>query len=68
MEANLWTLIGAIVLLTLSLLSVYRPNLVWGRARPVPDEKSRQRLVRRRKVGTLVYFFVGAILLVLSFH
>ena len=68
MEVNYWTLIGAIVLLTISLLSVYRPNLVWGKPRPVPDEASRQRLIRRRQIGTLVYFIAGAILLVWSFH
>ena len=68
MEVNYWTLAGAVVFLTLSLLSVYRPNLVWGKPRPVADEASRRRLVRRRQIGTLVYFAVGAVLLVLSFR
>lgn len=66
MEVNYWTLAGAVVFLTVSLLSVYRPNLVWGKPRSVSDEASRQKLIRRRQIGTLVYFIVGAILLVLS--
>lgn len=68
MEANYWTLAGAVVLLTISLLSVYRPNLVWGKPRPARDETHRKKLIRRRQIGTLVYFIVGAILLVLSFR
>ena len=68
MEVNYWTLTGAIVLLTISLLSVYRPTLAWGKPRLVPNEASRQRLIRRRQIGTLVYFSIGAILLVLSFQ
>lgn len=68
MEVNYWTLAGAVVFLAISLLSVYRPNLVWGRPRPVTDEASQRRLIRRRQIGTVVYFFVGAVLLVLSFR
>ena len=68
MEANYWMLAGAVVLLTISLLSVYRPNLVWGKPRLVRDETHRKKLIRRRQIGTLVYFIVGAVLLVLSFR
>ena len=68
MEVNYLTLVGAAVFLILSLLSVYRPNLVWGKPQAVRDQVSRQRLIRRRQIGTLVYFLVGAILLVLSFR
>jgi len=67
-EVNYLTLVGAAVFLIISLLSVYRPNLVWGKPRAVRDQASRQRLIRRRQIGTLVYFLVGAILLVLSFR
>lgn len=68
MEVNYWTLAGAVLFLAISLLSVYRPNLVWGKPRPVHDQAGRQKLIRRRQIGTLVYFGVGAILLVLSFR
>ncbi len=68
MEVDYWTLAGAVVFLTISLLSVYRPNLVWGKPRPPGDEARRQRLIRRRQIGTVVYFLVGAVLLVLSFR
>ncbi|UCC64020.1 MAG: hypothetical protein JSV36_02875 [Anaerolineae bacterium] len=68
MEVNYLTLVGAAVFLILSLLSVYRPNLVWGKPRAVPDHAGRQRLIRRRQIGTLAYFLVGAVLLVLSFR
>jgi hypothetical protein len=67
-EVNYWTLAGAVVFLAISLLSVYRPNLVWGKPRAVRDEASRKKLIRRRQIGTLVYFFVGAVLLALSFR
>jgi hypothetical protein len=68
MEVNYWTLAGAVLFLAISLLSVYRPNLVWGKPRPVQDQVGRQKLIRRRQIGTLVYFGVGTILLVLSFR
>jgi hypothetical protein len=68
MEVNYWTLAGAVVFLTISLLSVYRPNLVWGKPRVVREESSCKKLIRRRQIGTLVYFFVGAVLLALSFR
>ena len=68
MEVNYWTLAGAVVFLTISLLSVYRPHLVWGKPRAVHEEASRKKLIRRRQIGTLVYFFVGAVLLALSFR
>ena len=68
MKVNYWALAGAVVLLAISLLSVYRPNLVWGKPPPVRDDASRRKLIRRRQIGTLVYFVVGAILLVLSFR
>jgi hypothetical protein len=67
-EVNFWTLAGAALFLSISLLSVYRPNLVWGKPRAVRDEAHRQKLIRRRQIGTLAYFLVGAILLVLSFR
>jgi len=67
MEINYWTLAGAVIFLTISLLSVYRPNLVWGKPRPARDESDRQKIIRRRQIGTLVYFAIGAVLLVLSF-
>ena len=67
MEVNYWTLAGAIVFLAISLLSVYRPNLVWGKPRPV-HKAGRQKTIRRRQIGTLVYFIVGAVLLILSFR
>ncbi len=68
MEINYWTLAGAVVFLTISLLSVYRPNLVWGKPRLARDESDRRKLIRRRQIGTLIYFVIGAILLVLSFR
>jgi hypothetical protein len=68
MEVNYWALAGAGVFLAISLLSVFRPNLVWGKPPPVRDDANRRRLIRRRQIGTLVYFVVGAILLVLSFR
>lgn len=68
MEVNYWTLTGAVIFLALSLLSVYRPNLVWGQPRSVPDKASWQKFVRRRQIGTVIYFIVGAVLLVLSFR
>jgi hypothetical protein len=67
MEVNYWTLAGAIVFLAISLLSVYRPNLVWGKPRPA-HKANRQKVIRRRQIGTLVYFIVGAVLLILSFR
>jgi len=67
-KVNYWTLAGAVVFLAVSLLSVYRPNLVWGKPRSVHDEANRQKLIRRRQIGTLVYFIIGAVLLVLSFR
>jgi len=68
MEVNYVTLVGAVILLSISLLSVYRPNLVWGKPPEMPNEASRQKLIRRRQIGTLVFFSVGALLLVLSFY
>jgi hypothetical protein len=68
MRINYWTLAGAVIFLVISLLSVYRPNLVWGKPRPIQDQVGRQKLIRRRQIGTLVYFAIGAVLLVLSFR
>lgn len=68
MEVNYWTLAGAVVFLAISLLSVYRPNLVWGKPRTAHDAASRQKLIHRRQIGTVIYFIVGAVLLVLSFR
>lgn len=44
------------------------PNWVWGKPRALPDGASRERLIRRRKIGTPVYFIAGSILLVTSFR
>lgn len=55
-----------LLFLIISLLSVYKPNWVWGRSRANLDENQRARLIRRRKIGTVVYFAIGAALLVLS--
>lgn len=68
MRINYWTLAGAVIFLVISLLSVYRPNLVWGKPRPIQDQVGWQKLIRRRQIGTLVYFAIGAVLLVLSFR
>ena len=68
MVVNYWTLIGAIAPLAISLVSAYRPSLVWGKLRSATDEASRKKFIRWRRIGTLAYFSVGAILLVLSFH
>ncbi len=55
-----------LLFLIVSLLSVYKPNLVWGRPRANLKENQRARLIRRRKIGTVVYFAIGTALLVLS--
>lgn len=68
MEVNYWTLVGAVVLLAVSLLAVYRPNLVWGKPAPGLDEAGRRKTIQRRKIGSLVYFVAGAFLLVTSFR
>ena len=55
-----------LLFLIISLLSVYKPNWVWGRPRANLNENQRARLMRRRKIGTVVYFAIGAALRVLS--
>jgi len=56
----------AFLFLILSLLSAYKPNWVWGQLAPDLSEEKRSKLIRRRKIGTVVYFAIGAVLLVLS--
>lgn len=66
-DINLATAAAALILLTISVLSVYRPNLVWGDPKRIglpPDRL--QRLDNRRKIGTVVFFIAGAVLLILS--
>ena len=63
-----WTIaVAALVLLIVSILSVYRPNLVWGDPAPLhlPEERLR-RIYRRRQIGSVVFFIAGAALLILS--
>lgn len=61
------TFVGGLIFLAISVLGVYRPDWVWGRPRVSPqDPAGWQRMRRRRMVGTLVYFAIGAALLVLS--
>lgn len=63
-----WLTAGAgLVLLAISVLSAFHPNLVWGDPTPFrlpPDRLSR--LYRRRQIGTVVFFVAGAALLILS--
>jgi hypothetical protein len=64
---NLLLAVGGVVFLGLSVLGTYYPNLVWGQPRTPPQSQADvDRLRRRRLIGTLVYFIVGAVLLVLS--
>jgi len=58
---------AALLLLLSSILSMFRPNLVWGDPTPLrlpPDRL--QRLYRRRQIGTVVLFVAGSVLLILS--
>jgi hypothetical protein len=66
-DINLLTAAAALIMLTISILSVYRPNLVWGDPKHLrlPEAKL-QRLYNRRKIGTVVFFIAGAVLLILS--
>lgn len=66
-QVDLVMLSGALLLLALSVVSAFRPNLVWGNPQPLrlPPEKL-ARLHRRRQLGTIVLFIVGAVLLILS--
>jgi len=51
----------------ISILSAFKPDLVWGNPKPLhlpPD--ALQRLYRRRQIGTVVFFVAGAALLILS--
>ena len=64
---DLVTAVGGVIFLGLRVLGTYRPDFVWGRPRiPPRTEAEAERLRRRRMVGTLVYFVIGATLLVLS--
>jgi hypothetical protein len=63
---NYLTLAGGLLFIGISVLGVYKPNWVWGRPRPGLTEAQVRRTIRRRKIGTVVYFAVGALLLVLS--
>ncbi len=66
-QVDLVMLSGALLLLGLSVVSTFRPNLVWGNPKPLrlPPEKL-IRLHRRRQIGTVVLFIAGAALLIFS--
>ena len=66
-DINLVTAVAGLLLLLISVLGVFRPNLVWGNPTPLrlPTDKL-QRLYRRRQIGTVVFFVAGAALLILS--
>jgi hypothetical protein len=66
-DVNLVMAVAGLLLLLISVLSVFRPNLVWGDPTPLrlPPERL-QRLYRRRPIGTVVFFIAGATLLILS--
>jgi hypothetical protein len=66
MKFDYLTLAIALLFLIMSLLSTYKPNWVWGRLSPDLSEEKRARLIQRRKIGTVVYFALGAVFLVLS--
>ncbi len=61
------TAVVGLILLVISVLSAFRPNLVWGDPTPLrlPPERL-YRLYRRRQIGTVVFFIAGAALLILS--
>lgn len=61
------TAVVGLILLAISVLSAFRPNLVWGDPTPLrlPPERL-YRLYRRRQIGTVVFFIAGAALLILS--
>jgi len=63
---NYLTLAGGLLFIGISVLGVYKPNWVWGRIRPGLTQAQLRRVIRRRKIGTVVYFAIGALLLVLS--
>ncbi|MGQ9628241.1 MAG: hypothetical protein ACUVV0_15225 [Anaerolineae bacterium] len=60
------TLAAGLIFLAISVLSVYHPELAWGRMRPDLSAEQKSRLIRRRKIGSVVYFAIGAALLILS--
>jgi hypothetical protein len=66
-QIDLVTAAAALLLLMISILSAFKPDLVWGNPRPLrlPPDKL-QRLYRRRQIGTVVFFVAGAALLILS--
>jgi len=67
MKVNLLFLIAGLLFLLVSVLGVYKPDLTWGRPRTPPrTPQDWARLRRRRMVGTIVYFAIGAALLLLS--
>ncbi|MCR4407058.1 MAG: hypothetical protein NUW24_09060 [Anaerolineae bacterium] len=63
---NYLTLAGGLLFIGISVLSVYKPNWVWGRPPAGLNEAQLRRAIRRRQIGTVVYFALGALLLVLS--
>jgi len=63
---NYLTLAGGLFLIGISVLGVYKPNWVWGRPPPGLSEAQLRKAVRRRQIGTVVYFAAGALLLALS--
>ncbi|MCD6553816.1 MAG: hypothetical protein J7M16_07390 [Anaerolineae bacterium] len=63
---NYLSLAGGLLFIGISVLGVYKPNWVWGRPRPGLTQAQLRRAIRRRQIGTVVYFIVGALLLMLS--
>lgn len=63
---NYLTLAGGLLFIGISVLSVYKPNWVWGRPPSSLTQAQLRRAIRRRQIGTVVYFAVGALLLILS--
>ena len=63
---NYLSLAGGLLFIGISVLGVYKPNWVWGRPHPGLTQAQLRRAIRRRQIGTVVYFIVGALLLMLS--
>ena len=66
MQVDWLSLTGAAVFLGLTVLSMIRPDLAWGRMRPDLSPEQRVKVMRRRQIGTVLYFAIGAVFLVLS--
>lgn len=63
---NYLTLAVGLLLVGISVLSVYRPNWVWGRPPAGLTRAQLRRVIRRRQIGTIAYFVTGALLVILS--